>query len=172
MNDGGRYNPTSNAWAPVNLTNALSARAYPTAVWTGSEMLVCGGAYDVGGGGTPVGLAGRYNPVTDTWPVMVTSGLPAGRVYHTTLWTGNEMIFWGGMSNSSGLIGGRYNPIVDIWTAINSASIAPANRRMHTAVWTGSDMIIWGGTTPGGTTYLNDMWSYSPSKVMFLYQKL
>jgi hypothetical protein len=31
-------------------------------------------------------------------------------------------------------------------------------------------MIIWGGLN--GSTYFNDTFSYTPGKVMFLYQKL
>jgi hypothetical protein len=29
-------------------------------------------------------------------------------------------------------------------------------------------MIVWGGN---GGSYLNDTWSYTPGKVMFLYQR-
>jgi hypothetical protein len=36
-------------------------------------------------------------------------------------------------------------------------------------VWTGSEMIVWGGRT--FSSYLNDIWSYTPGKVMFLYQR-
>jgi hypothetical protein len=49
-----------------------------------------------------------------------------------------------------------------------SATGAPAARYQHTAVWTGSEMIVWGGY--GGTNF-NDTWSYTPSKVMYLYQR-
>ena len=33
-------------------------------------------------------------------------------------------------------------------------------------------MIVWGGwSNSSTTTYFNDTWSYSPGKVLFLYQK-
>ena len=48
-------------------------------------------------------------------------------------------------------------------------SQAPPNREAHTAVWTGSQMIIWGGI--GINARLNDTYSYTPDRVLYLYQK-
>ena len=64
---------------------------------------------------------------------------------HTAVWTGSEMIVWGGYDGISLLnTGGRYNPSTDSWTATSTTN-APAARADHTAVWTGSEMIVWGG---------------------------
>ena len=41
LNDGGRYNPTSNSWTPTGKTP--TPRRYHAAVWTGSEMIIWGG---------------------------------------------------------------------------------------------------------------------------------
>ncbi len=70
---------------------------------------------------------------------------PAGRVGHTAVWTGSDMIIWGG-GNDSGFLntGGRYNPLANVWTAVPTTD-APTARSAHTAVWTGTEMIIWGG---------------------------
>src|SRR5439155_14515760 len=70
----------------------------------------------------------------DTWTASITS--PAGRQNHTAVWTGSEMIVWGGFDNTNVLnTGGRYNPTTDSWTATSTTS-APAGRYGHTAVWT------------------------------------
>ena len=61
------------------------------------------------------------------------------------MWTGNEMIVWGGFNFSQGgqlNTGGRYDPITDSWTA---TAFGPSQRSFHTAVWTGNEMIVWGG---------------------------
>ena len=42
-NTGGRDNPSTNAWIRVSTDKAPAARESHTAVWTGSEMIVCGG---------------------------------------------------------------------------------------------------------------------------------
>ena len=60
------------------------------------------------------------------------------------MWTGTEMIVWGGNDGNQSNAGGRYNPSMDTWTATNSAA-APSARSLHTAVWTGNEMIVWGG---------------------------
>ena len=39
---------------------------------------------------------GRYNPGTDTWTATSTTNAPAARAFHTAVWTGSEMIVWGG----------------------------------------------------------------------------
>jgi hypothetical protein len=81
--------------------------------------------------------------VDDTW--TTTSGPPDPRAGPTAVWTGSEMIVWGGGNNLGNLnTGGRYNPATDSWTATTSTN-APTARAYHTAVWTGSEMVVWGG---------------------------
>ena len=80
---------------------------------------------------------------TDQWGATSTSNAPSARYLHTAVWTGSEMIVWGG--NYATNTGGRYNPSTDSWTA-TSLTNAPSARADHTAVWTGSEMIVWGGS--------------------------
>src|SRR6266446_2483269 len=80
----------------------------------------------------------------DTWTPTSTTNAPAGRYRYTAVWTGSEMIVWGGYNGSYLNTGGRYNPSTDSWTATSTTS-APAGRDRYTAVWTGSEMIVWGG---------------------------
>src|SRR5947207_10447368 len=120
---------TNDSWTASSTTNAPGARDYHTAVWTVSEMIVWGGrAENAGGpgpspGGTPTPTATatftpigdvqtgrRYNPGTDTWTATSTANAPSSRHLHTAIWTGSEMIVWGGYDGSSSLnTGGRYN---------------------------------------------------------------
>ena len=92
---------------------------------------------------------GKYNPSTDSWTATSTTNAPAARDYHTAVWTGSEMIVWGGLGDSGDAnTGGRYNPSTDSWTATSTTN-APSGRYLHTAVWTGNEMIVWGGTGGG-----------------------
>ena len=89
--------------------------------------------------------AGKYNPATNSWTATSTANAPSARSYHTAVWTGSEMIVWGGYASSAYLnTGGRYDPPTDTWTATSTTN-APEARYNHAAVWTGSEMIVWGG---------------------------
>src|SRR5438045_335126 len=112
---------------------------------------------DVPGVGASEGLrflngGGRYKRSTDSWTASSSTNAPSARYYHTAVWTGSQMIVWGGSNGSSLNTGGRYNPSTDSWTATSTIYV-PDARYYHTAAWTGSEMIVWGGA--GGSSYLN-----------------
>jgi len=68
--------------------------------------MIAWGGYD----GAAVGTGGRYNPVTDTWTVTSLIDAPSARFFYSLLWTGSEMIVWGGANTSNVHFdtGGRY----------------------------------------------------------------
>ncbi len=162
FNDGGRFDPLANAWWELSTNSAPTAREGPTAVWTGSQMIVWGG---YNGSLSPFypDTGGRYDPLANTWVALPTIGAPGGRVAHTAVWTGSEMVLWGGYNGPDGSYGlntgGRYNLVANSWTALPATGEPPA-RYWHTAVWTGSQMIVWGGYNSSVTFY--DTWSYYP----------
>ena len=159
MNTGGRYNPTINIWTPTSTDNAPQARDYHTAVWSGSEMIIWGG--EINGSPFFVNTGGRYNPRLDCWTATSTTNAPEGRYYPKAVWTGSEMIAWGGINFGVYLnTGGKYNPSTDSWIATSTTN-APSGRSDHTAVWTGSEMIVWGGND-GSPIYLNTGGGYDP----------
>jgi N-acetylneuraminic acid mutarotase len=220
-NDGGRYDPQTDAWSSISAIGAPSARGRHTAVWTGSEMIVFGGVYSylsVAEGGS------RYNPTTNTWTLLSSTNAPQGRYRHTAVWTGSEMIVWGGSTISTGyyaknygrynpsanegngawvtldsnsgpaaredhkaiwtgsemivyggfnvdnlLLGnGRYNPTIGLWTGVSTTG-APKARGGYTTIWTGSEMILYGGFS--GSSYFREVSSYKPGRQMYLYQR-
>ncbi len=93
---------------------------------------------------------GRYNPAADSWTSTSTANAPHARYRHTAVWTGSQMIIWGGLYYDPDTTphyvntGGRYNPNTDSWTA-TSITNAPDGRDSHTAIWTGNEMIVWAG---------------------------
>lgn len=90
----------------------------------------------------------------------------AGRISHTAVWTGTEMIvFGGGGLDGSGALadGARYNPSTDSWTKLAAPpAVFSGGRTLHTAVWTGSKMIIWGGED-GAKTQRAEGAAYDPA---------
>jgi hypothetical protein len=140
LGTGGRYDPAIDHWTPTGGTKIPQARHGHTAVWTGSRMIVWGGATTPAGGFTNGGSS--YDPVTDDWTGIASRDAPSPRRHHTAVWTGTEMIVWGGSETSP--TGGRYDPASNTWTATTTTA-APTARAGHTAVWTGTEMIVWGG---------------------------
>lgn len=69
------------------------------------------------------------------------------RVGHKAVWTGEEMIIWGGEEAAFATYcgdGARYDPKSDRWTAMTMDG-APSERSHYGAVWTGKEMILRGG---------------------------
>src|SRR5207244_5667189 len=102
---------TVDTWTPTNLTNVPDPRSFPTAVWTGSEMIVWGGYPQLNTGG-------RYNPSTDSWTATSLANAHVGRYVHTAVWTGREMIVWGGFHGVCLKAGGGNYDSTDVrWEA-------------------------------------------------------
>jgi N-acetylneuraminic acid mutarotase len=131
-------------------------------------MIVWGGSYFLTGNDHYLNDGARYNPAADTWRAVNTNGAPVARRFHTTVWTGTEMIVWGGFGTGYLGDGGRYNPANDFWSVVGVTG-APSARQHHTAVWTGNEMIIFGGVSVGAS--LSDTFSYVPSRTAYLYQR-
>jgi hypothetical protein len=120
-------------------------------------MLVWGGE----DGTTQVNTGGIYDPATDSWTDITTTGAPSERTTHTAVWTGSRMLVWGGFDDSNTLnTGGIYDPATDSWTDITTTG-APSARRNRSAVWTGSRMLVWGGFD--GSTDVNTGGIYDPA---------
>jgi N-acetylneuraminic acid mutarotase len=185
---GGRYNPSTDSWTATTLTNVPRARLGHTAVWSGTEMIIWGGDngtgpmgdasnYNLGPGAYALNDGARYNPATDSWTTLPATGAPTQRLAHTGVWTGSEMIVWGGFGCSDSSCsspaylanGARYNPSTNSWVSsstLNSGPTNPSGRIWHSAIWTASEMIVWGGLTQdtvNGFEYLDDGGRYSPS---------
>jgi N-acetylneuraminic acid mutarotase len=167
-NDIFHYNPIANTWTgPTTSFGACPVRWRATSVWTGKEIIVWGGSENVSGGNVSTGY--RYYPSTNTWSWISPIGAPTARRGHTAVWTGTEMLVWGG-GDDNGLCqtGGRYNPQTDTWGTPLTTVGAPA-RGGHAAVWTGTEMVIWGGGDASvGNNDVNTGMRYDPVQDMWL----
>lgn len=111
---GMAYDPETDTWTSMSLVGAPKLRAYPTVLWTELEMVVWGGIDRASPPGYPLLNTGlRFDPVDDVWRPVTTVHAPAPRVEHVAVWTGSEMIIWGGLEKPPlGVTesGGRYRP--------------------------------------------------------------
>jgi N-acetylneuraminic acid mutarotase len=126
-------------------------------VLTGSEMVVWGGA-DARGA---VADGAAYDPEADSWR-EIAGGPVASRTGHTAVWTGEEVLVWGGCCDVEGgelADGGAYAPDQDRWTSLPQAPLSA--RQAHSATWTGTEMVVWGGRT-GLDRYPEEGAAYDP----------
>ena len=139
LNDGGRYSPLSDTWAPISVVGAPPAGYNYTSVWTGAELIVWNGS-----------SGGRYNPSTDTWQPVSAAGAPTAG---TAVWTGLRMIVWGVAG------GAQYDPTNDAWTPMSA--VGAPTQITPPLLWTGSEVIAWNWSGSGvGALYnpTTDSW--------------
>ena len=120
-------------------------------VWTGTGLIVWGGIAsedNFSGTRTYHGDGGVYNLADDTWAPIARTGAPTERGGHSTVWTGTDMIVWGGWGGPDGVLfndGYRYRLSDNTWHSVSMVgSPPPVMDSGHSAVWTGSEMIVWG----------------------------
>jgi N-acetylneuraminic acid mutarotase len=90
------YNPATNRVR--RLSPIGSGRAGTAAVWTGRRLLVWGGE-TFPGATVAAGHGLSYDPIGNRWSPLPPSPLPA-RVDPTAVWTGRELIVWGGRTTA------------------------------------------------------------------------
>ena len=166
---GGRYDPLTDTWQSI-ADAPLGLRRHAV-VWTGSEMIVWGGTVEITMDCGSVRYGYRYDPASDSWTATPLTGAPSlGRMEATAVWTGSEMIVWGGYYANCLETpyfpddGARYSPQTNDWQPMTTLD-APSGRSGQASVWNGSEMILWGGSTPGtGARYdpIGDAWEALP----------
>ncbi|MBX3725699.1 MAG: hypothetical protein KF823_07245 [Xanthomonadales bacterium] len=139
---GARWTPGALQWTPMSTVDAPSSRDGHAMVWTGDEVLVWSGRP------IPSGIAlrdgGRYRPDLDTWTPIPYAPTTIGRRQVAAVWTGTEMMFWGGSPLTTILdSGARFDPTTANWTALPGGD-GPWPRVGHASVWTGAELVIWG----------------------------
>lgn len=172
LGDGGIYDASTDQWSLLNPVGAPLSRAEAAALWTGSsdnkelrnQFVIWGGC--VGGDGCEkkLGDGGFYNPASDTWSPISLHDAPVPRVHHTMIWTGKQMIVWGGHPQDVAPYfakplddGAAYDPLTRQWQKLPSPKFSDgtilAPRGHHHGFWTGNTknsltqnkMLVFGG---------------------------
>jgi hypothetical protein len=130
--------------------NAVAARAGAAVAWAGSELVVWGGR-------TRDRLlhadGAAYDPRTRRWrpvpPAPQAQAFPEGGA---AVWTGRELLLWGGDTPVAGTRldgamrpgdGLAYDPVTDRWRRLPAPpGLLPA--RARPAVWTGQELLVVG----------------------------
>lgn len=90
---GAKYNPKNDTWEKVSDVNSSSRRYSHSAIWTGKEMIIYGGAYDSIAGSELAKDGKKYDPELDKWDSISNVGAPEGGLF-LSVWTSLVMIVW------------------------------------------------------------------------------
>lgn len=105
LKDGALFDPVGNSWRPVTSTGAPAIVSKdpdgPSAVWAAGRMVFWDGAGNQK-------AAALYDPDLDEWTPMNLSGGPDTGGLEGLVWTGTELVVWGG--RASGGSGWVYKP--------------------------------------------------------------
>jgi hypothetical protein len=97
-----------------------------------------------------------------TWRSLPAAPI-AARVDAATVWTGREMIVWGGQTSSLQLRGdgAAYQPSSHSWQLLPPGPLSP--RISPTAVWSAGRLVMWGGSTAQPQDRMYDGATYDPT---------
>jgi hypothetical protein len=142
------YDPVTDRWTR-GPRSPLAGRWRAASAWTGRELLVWGGCrVDDPWDCTVTAADGAaYDPSTRQWRLLPPAPIE-GLGGTGTVWTGSEMIVWGGVSSAApggSTAGAAYDPSADRWRALPAAPLS--GRTEHVMVWTGYEVLVWDGAT-------------------------
>ncbi|MGH9223112.1 MAG: Kelch repeat-containing protein [Acidimicrobiales bacterium] len=146
--DGAAFDPASNRWRSLPPSPLAGQFGAPPGtvfqvpgVWTGKEMLVWGQGAGVESPDADLPTGAAYDPAADQWRLL--GPAPVAPRIAVPVWTGQEMVVWGGQSGSHYFDdGAAYDPAADQWRGLAASPLAA---RFTFAVWSGGQMLVWGG---------------------------
>lgn len=127
--------------------------------------------------GTPAGCGSQRGGTAAALTTGRWESLPPGplasRVNETAVWTGRQLLVWGGIHESVGIgtsfpppsqalgDGAAYDPTTGTWKTLPQSPLSP--RGGAAGVWTGTEAIFWGGYAPQtASDFHSDGAAYDP----------
>lgn len=159
--DGAAYDPSSDSWRKLPKA-PIAGRYGERSFWTGKEMLVVGGERWDADGDVVLKDAAAFNPSSGSWRTFAWDA--GDREDFPVVWTGTELVVWGGYrmvpeGEGFGVIPIKEGIAVDPSDgSIRTLPDAPiAARYGHAMAWLGDRLFIWSGI--GAPTDSDDMLS-------------
>ena len=144
-------------WSSIESAPLSSSHLRARSFWTGDSLLVVSGGSSSETDPRGVEIA-TYDLESRMWKRAASSPL-GWRSEFSAVWTGEEVIVWGGSGEGgSRNDGASYDPLSDQWTVLSASPLR--GRTGHAALWTGSRMIVQGGSP--GSGLFNDGAAYDP----------
>ena len=86
------------------------------------------------------------------------------RIGQASVWTGTELLIWGGSEEDQGSAlagdGAAYDPVTRAWTPMPASPLSPRDNSF--AAWTGTTALFWGGGGANGSLIMDGA-SYDPA---------
>jgi hypothetical protein len=121
------YDPAARSWRRLAAPPLMDGPCDRSAAWTGTEMLVWG----------CFGKAAALDPQTNRWRSLPHA--PTGQ--GITVWTGRELIGWGGgCCDDAWSDGSAYDQATDAWRTLASSPLAPSQGPI--GAWTGHELVL------------------------------
>jgi hypothetical protein len=99
--DGAAYDPGNDTWSSLSAVGAPEPRSWHAGVWTGTRLLIWGGARDPGSTHV-LATGGLYDPASDTWEATAECGAAVASRSFASAWTGKELIVVRGSPGTAG----------------------------------------------------------------------
>jgi hypothetical protein len=97
--------------------------------------------------------AARTSAPTPSWQPIPRAPI-LGRIAASVVWTGNEMIVWGGVSGTytkeARADGAAFDPVAGSWRSIRRAPRGVIGGSGQAAAWTGKRAVLWAGNSLEG----------------------
>jgi hypothetical protein len=122
----------------------IGGRSGHTAVWTGREMVIWGGASDFDS--DPLTDGAAFDPAGHTWRKLPAAPL-SPRFDAQAVWTGGEMIVFGGSSIDGEILadGAAWDAAANRWRALPASPLGARDGAV--VAWAGDRLVVWGGAT-------------------------
>jgi hypothetical protein len=133
------YDPVARAWRRFSAPPRMDGPCGRTSAWTGTEVLVWG----------CFGKAAALDPQTNRWRSLPQAPTGEG----IAVWTGSELIGWGGgCCGDAWSAGSAYDPATGTWRTLARSPLAPSQQPV--GAWTGSELVLFvAGKNPDGGPY-------------------
>jgi hypothetical protein len=158
------YDIGADRWDTLPLGGSAPApRDHAAVAWTGTEIIVWGGAAQ-GSQPTPtlLGDGARLDPATGRWTPMSNTGAPAPRMWAGAQWAASRFVVLGGNTQQSNPYtcdpngscapaapGATYDPATDTWQAHPSEG-APTLGPYPSVTSNGTQIVVWQNALAGG----------------------
>ncbi|MDQ2826724.1 MAG: hypothetical protein M3Y04_07180, partial [Actinomycetota bacterium] len=145
-----RGGTASEAGAEVGAWQALQApplapRISSAVVWTGRQLVVWGGRSCVGGrcddrSALSFADGAAFDARAGSWRAIAPGPL-SPRSGAVAVWSGREVLVWGGTDEVPLSDGAAYDPVADRWRSLSPGPLVGDAQ----AVWSGAKMLVWAG---------------------------